>query len=111
MNPMTTTTQPTPRSNSPAPAWTPGPWKAHEIQRTGIPYSPVTATTMIAKVYPTAYGDDAQSQANARLIAAAPEMAELLAQAHAYVQGEAPGHELDQAIRALLARINGHNPP
>ena len=104
---MNTTTQPTPRSNSPAPAWTPGPWKAHEIQRTGIPYSPVTATTMIAKVYPTAYGDDAQSQANARLIAAAPEMAEALAACIIQLNRETLGGEALDRARALLARING----
>ncbi len=58
---------------------TPGPWKAHPIETNyGLPYTPVAASTLIAKVYSTAFGDHAQSEANARLIAAAPDLLEAL---------------------------------
>ena len=58
---------------------TPGPWNAEPMIRDhGFPYTPVMATTLIACVYSTAFGDDEQSLANAALIAAAPEMYEAL---------------------------------
>lgn len=59
---------------------TPGPWVAHpiELMTAGLPYTPVAANTLIAKVYSTAYGDHEQSQANARLMAAAPELLQAL---------------------------------
>ena len=54
---------------------TPGPWNAEPMIRDhGFPYTPVMATTLIARVYSTAFGDDEQSLANAALIAAAPEL-------------------------------------
>ncbi|WP_315383391.1 hypothetical protein [Microvirgula aerodenitrificans] len=54
---------------------TPGPWTAHPIELNhGLPYTPVAASTLIAKAYSTAFGDHEQSEANARLIAAAPEL-------------------------------------
>ena len=56
---------------------TPGPWKAHPIEMNcGTPYTPVAAKTLLAKVYSEAYGNHAESEANARLIAAAPELLE-----------------------------------
>jgi hypothetical protein len=59
---------------------TPGPWNVPQpiITNAGLPFSPVCANTLIAKVYSTAFGDHAQSEANARLIAAAPELLEAL---------------------------------
>ena len=58
---------------------TPGPWNAEPMIRDhGFPYTPVMATTLIARVYSTAFGDDEQSLANATLIAAAPDMYEAL---------------------------------
>ena len=58
---------------------TPGPWTAHPIELNhGLPYTPVAASTLIAKAYSTAFGDHEQSDANARLIAAAPELLEAL---------------------------------
>jgi hypothetical protein len=54
---------------------TPRPWTANQIQiGQGLPYTPVVATTLIAKVYSTSYGDHEQSAANALLMAAAPEL-------------------------------------
>ena len=56
-----------------------GPWKAHPIEMNyGLPYAPVSAKTLLAKVYSEAFGDYAQSEANARLIAAAPDLLEAL---------------------------------
>jgi hypothetical protein len=57
----------------------PGPWKAHPIEKSrGLPYVPVSAETLIAKVYSKYFGDDEQAAANGRLIAAAPELLSLL---------------------------------
>jgi hypothetical protein len=58
---------------------TPGPWTNHgRIAQTGLPHSAVAAKTLIARVYSEAFGDEAQEEANARLIAAAPELLEQL---------------------------------
>lgn len=60
-------------------AHTPGPWTAHPIEtRFGPPYTPVSAKTLIARVYSEDFEDYAQSEANARLIAAAPQMLDAL---------------------------------
>lgn len=67
--------------------YTPGPWQAHPMEMNyGLPYTPVAANTLLAKVYSEAFGDHEQSEANARLIAAAPELLE----------------ELNQMIRAYV---------
>lgn len=59
--------------------YTPGPWQAHPMEMNyGLPYTPVAANTLLAKVYSEAFGDHAQSEANARLIAAAPDLLEAL---------------------------------
>lgn len=59
---------------------TPGPWEVLQKIVIGgeIPYTPVYATTLIAKVYSTKFKDYEQSFANARLIAAAPDLLEAL---------------------------------
>jgi hypothetical protein len=55
--------------------YTPGPWINHgRITQPGLPHSAVAAKTLIARVYSEAFGDEAQEVANARLIAAAPEL-------------------------------------
>lgn len=67
---------------------TPGPWTApaEMIREQGVAFAPVAANTLIAKVYSTAYQDDPQALANARLMAAAPELKDALkAMADAYV--------------------------
>lgn len=57
-------------------AHTPGPWKNHGRQPNspGLPHSAVGAKTLLARVYSEAYGDEVQEAANARLIAAAPDL-------------------------------------
>lgn len=58
---------------------TPGPWNPAEIQTVNVlPFVPVVATTLIAKVYSTAFGDHEQAIANARLMSCAPELLEAL---------------------------------
>lgn len=59
---------------------TPGPWNNHGkvIKDSGLPFVPVVATTLIAKVYSTAFGDDEQAIANARIMAAALDLLEAL---------------------------------
>lgn len=58
---------------------TPGPWFSLAIEpRNGLPYTPVVAKTLLAKVYSEAHGDFEQSQANGRLMAAAPNLLEVL---------------------------------
>ncbi len=57
----------------------PAPWTAHPIEKAhGLPYVPVAAETLIARVYSKHFGDDEQAAANGRLIAAAPEMLDAL---------------------------------
>lgn len=58
---------------------TPGPWTNHgRIPQPGLPHSTVAAKTLIARVYSEAFGDIEQEEANARLVAAAPELLEAL---------------------------------
>jgi len=54
---------------------TPGPWIVHPREdRAGLPYTPVAAKTLLAKVYSEAYLHHEQSHANAVLMAfASPE--------------------------------------
>ena len=121
----TDTTQPTPRSSSPNPAWTPGPWKAqHEFD-----FDPTYIMAANGLIVAASCCDDDAPQdpqevlANARLIAAAPEMAERLEacveiMARAFPDGlpvqlgthceEADWGAALSTARALLARINGN---
>ncbi len=58
---------------------TPGPWSSGEMNSSvGLPFAPVIANTLIAKVYSTAFKDDEQAVANAKLMAAAPDMLDAL---------------------------------
>lgn len=126
----TETTQPTPRSNSPAPAWTPGPWTAERChnKETGRRQWLVlceNATRHVATVTRDEDCEGINDKETARLIAAAPEMAEALRDLLALTEAlrDHVKHNLNGAdllapaspriakARALLARINGHNPP
>ena len=51
---------------------TPEPWSVPQpiVDGAGLPFAPVFATTLIAKVYSTAFGDTEQATANARRIVA-----------------------------------------
>ena len=57
---------------------TPGPWNVHGRDTRGLPHSLVAAETLIAKVYSKCYGDVEQETANAKLIAAAPDLLKAL---------------------------------
>jgi hypothetical protein len=93
---------------------TPGPWTAcdnngYSIWRvTSFGYRANSASRTVAEVV----GDSAETEANARLIAAAPETLELLRDVRRYVadanlRGEGYA-EIDlKAIDALLAKIEG----
>ena len=77
---------------------TPGPWKAYPIEMNhGLPYTPVAANTLLAKVYSEAFGDYEQSEANARLVAAAPD---LLAALRAMVSAQHSGPISDEMLAA-----------
>ncbi len=77
--------------------FTPGPWSVHAVHHgSGAPYSPIVATTLIAKVYSTAYGDEAQSQANARLMAAAPLLLEACRTFVEWLRREENGSGIDR---------------
>jgi len=84
---------------------TPGPWVNHgRIQQPGLPHSSVGARTLIARVYSEAFGDTEQEAANARLIAAAPD---LLAALQAVVRvADRKTDEFDLA-HAAIAKATG----
>lgn len=89
---------------------TPGPWHNFGRQRNvaGLPHSAVGAKTLLARVYSEAYGDDAQETANARLIAAAPDLLEALRWIVLRTEegGYPDGRCLEEA-RAAIARATG----
>lgn len=67
---------------------TPGPWTNHgRIPQPGLPHSCIAAKTLIARVYSETFGDAEQEAANARLIAAAPELLDALLIAEAFMAG------------------------
>ena len=105
----TETTQPTPRSNSPAPAWTPGPWRIGQYDGEFAIYD---AEQYKLVSLPTWRGEAAaEAAANARLISLAPDMAEALAACIIQLNRETLGGEALDRARALLARINGNIHP
>lgn len=85
---------------------TPGPWKAYPIEMNhGLPYTPVAANTLLAKVYSEAFGDYEQSEANARLVAAAPDLLEALKLADAMLSGaNMNANVVEQKVRAAIAK-------
>jgi len=94
--------------------WTPGPWKNHgRIEGApGPEHSAVAAYTLLARVYSTAFGDTENQDANATLIAAAPELYEaLLTLAHCTIattssEWDAAWKKADKA----LAKARGKQP-
>lgn len=86
--------------------WTPGPWHirhngAHDGDRT------VTGHHCDIAVFNGGPNDDHQTFANARLVAAAPDMADMLAWFCDYVAGKSDLMPPVESARTLLARIRG----
>ncbi len=87
---------------------TPGPWSSYDMVRTsGLPFAPVHATTLIAKVYSTAFQDDEQAIANARLMAAAPDLLKALKalSASVFVADAPQAPDLSSAIKMTIEAI------
>jgi hypothetical protein len=89
---------------------TPGPWRVAGRDTRLLPCSLVGANTLVANVYSTHYGDIEQETANAKLIAAAPDMLTALRVArrelHAcqsviHLRGGFDPAYVDDALRAL----------
>ena len=92
--------------------WTPGPWKAEGRTVYGDPDRPRVLsqcpTTLWSRTDSRTLEPDPTDYANARLIAAAPEMAELLDRVSGtHVFGDGIDPDLPKEISALLARIRG----
>lgn len=88
---------------------TPGPWTNHgRIPQPGLPHSSVAAKTLIARVYSEAYGDTEQETANARLVAAAPDLLDaaraalddLISDGHAH-------YRVAETLRAAIEKATG----
>lgn len=96
-----------------APSFTPGPWKAWPIQMDcSLPYTPVSAKTLLARVYSEAFGDHEESEANARLISAAPDLLEALQRIvdTCGVRIDDPRIVHFDAARAAIAKATGSQP-
>ena len=85
---------------------TPGPWRVGEMCGGCINIEADTTPRHVTIGRVHVFGIAAEAEANARLIAEAPEMRKLLAVAQATAIENGP---FQQAIRALLARIDGGN--
>lgn len=96
--------------------WTPGPWsvEAHEHVDGGVVLrSRVVGPAVVRSNFPLDTPEGQQAEADARLIAAAPEMAELLEKLWGWLANyytEAPPEfqaDLERALR-LLERLESH---
>jgi hypothetical protein len=88
--------------------WTPGPWTAH------VPNSAENLPFVLTSdggdpLQPETLSEPNQVEANARLIAAAPELYEALAEFVAYLDAGTGtlSHELEYAMRDALAKARG----
>lgn len=88
---------------------TPGPWTVPMpiMEGAGHPFTPIAATTLIAKVYSTSFGDHQQSIANATLMAAAPELLDMLRTARAALCMVDGNNLLINEINALITKATG----
>ena len=85
--------------------WTPGPWRI-EAASAGSKWPIIQGANWSGEVA-IVYNDGETSEgANARLIAAAPKMADWIASALRMVDGDGAPPDWDEA-RAILARIRG----
>ena len=88
--------------------FTPGPWSAMPLITQGLTFAPIVATTLIAKVYSTAYGDHGQATANAQLMAAAPDLYKALKRIVLNPDAQIGGDMRAEAI-AALAKAEGES--
>lgn len=106
-------------------AHTPGPWAVHHIRAYVVPSAhaarPIGAAEdddcdlatyaqeICAMHWPDRHRTENEVLANARLIAAAPEMLEALRRAERYISDDQPDEEgsLLKAIRAAIAKAEG----
>lgn len=82
-----------------------GPWRVAGRDIRNLPHSLVAADTLLARVYSKHFGDVAEEEANALLIAAAPELLEasaLILKSFAYRPGEGP--DWYEAARTAFAK-------
>jgi hypothetical protein len=85
---------------------TPGPWKADDKGKAVfIPLRAHHCEQLGIQVGFVSWEDDKESLANARLIAAAPEMLEALKRAHTWLQGSEPGRA--QYLGEVIAKAEG----
>lgn len=98
---------------------TPGPWRFEPTQHTdeaakigGLWYiEDARDDYEVIAVLPRVHEKPGEAKANARLIAAAPEMLSLLRQILEDAWHEGPINDVLRNIRALLAKIKGKDKP
>ena len=85
---------------------TPGPWKADDKGKAVfIPLRAHHCEQLGMQVGFVSWEDDKESLANARLIAAAPDLLEALKRAHTWLQGSEPGRA--QYLGEVIAKAEG----
>ncbi len=95
---MTPVSEPQPESAGKEGGWTPGPWGVGD----GFEVYAITAYRSVAMVL-----GDGRAEANANLIAAAPDMIEALFLIDAYLYATAPDSNERQIVRAAISRAQG----
>lgn len=87
--------------------FTPGPWRVTKSSRTAH-FSIRSSEHIVGSAYLSPHKSE-KCEANARLIAAAPEMVDLLERTHDFIDDQiSPDKELMGNISALLDKINGN---
>ena len=88
---------------------TPGPWRVAGRETRNLPHSLVAADTLLARVYSKCFGDEVEETANARLIAAAPDLLAALKGVLADLDGLKMRPQFN-AAHAAVAKATGDNP-
>ena len=86
------------------PGHTPGPW---EVEKCYIRAANATKYPIAWMEYPNGEGSKPEMEANAALIAAAPELLEALEAVQFFEENRRNYHALDTIIRAALAKAKG----